>query len=332
MVATSLALFAPVGQWAFAIWADWVILVTAFCLYSIKNSSVRFACVFFLIFFGIICPGLWIPIREVQQASPRAVCMNNLKQIGLALRDYHDANKHFPTVNTCDKDGKPLFSWRVEMLPMIDYEDLYNSFKKDEPWNSPHNAKILGQVQVTHYKCLSDKQNEKNFTTNYIAIIGPGTTWRKDGPVKISDLPDGGSHTVMVVETVDSGVHWAEPRDLTVEEALERMKTGKGLRISTAHPSVVNVLFADGAVQGLPAKMPISLWRKLLAGEVKDINSIYDENIDESAPDMVDVHVDPLDNAPGKWLAILAIIVWMTSVMLLFDHAIKSRKKLATAT
>ena len=149
--------------------------------------------------------------------------------------------------------------------------------------------------------------------------------------MKLSDLPDGGSHTVMVIEVVNSGVHWAEPRDLTVEEAIEGLKTGKGLRISTAHPSVISVLFADGAVRQLPAKMPISLWKKLLAGEILDLDNIEDQ-IDPTALDMVNVSIGPIDRSPGKWtviLIILGVFVWSLSVLLLFRRAIKSRPKLA---
>jgi prepilin-type processing-associated H-X9-DG protein len=159
--------------------------------------------------------------------------------------------------------------------------------------------------------------------TNYIAIIGPGTAWRDDGPVKFSDLPDNGSHTVMAVEVVNSGVHWAEPRDLTVDEALEGLKTGKGLRISSAHPGRINILFADVSVKILPSKMPISVWRELLAGEIKDLDNI-EKMIDPSAPDMVDVSIHL--SAPDQWKIILGAIVWLLSVVLLFRRAIKSRR------
>ncbi len=235
---------------------------------------------------------------------------------------YHDANKHFPPTIVCDKDGKPLFSWRVEILPMMENSGIYNQLKKNEPWNSPYNLKLLDQFPRSIYNCPSVPRYESDPTTNYVAVIGPGTVWRKDRPVERSDLPDGGSHTVMAVEVVDSGVHWAEPRDLMVEEALEGLKTGKGLRISTSHPGAINVLFADGAVRSLSAKMPFSSWEKLLAGDVKDIDYL---DVDESAPDMVDVYVLP--SQPSKWLVILSIIVWLLSVILLFRRAIKSRPK-----
>ncbi len=286
----------------------------------------------FIIFIGSICAGLLTPaIAHAPEAARRAACIDNLKLIGSALHNYHDANKHFPPIYICDKDGKPLLSWRVEILPILDYGNIYDSLKKDEPWNSPNNGKLINKFCIPEYLCPSDFTISSIYFTSYVAVIGPGTAWREDGKVKLSDLPDGGKHTVIAVEAVDSGVHWAEPRDLTVEEAIEGLKTGKGLRISTAHPSVINVLFADGNVRQLPAKMPISLWKKLLAGEILDLDNIEDQ-IDPTALDMVNVSIGPIDRSPGKWtviLIILGVFVWLLSVLLLFRRAIKSRPKLA---
>ena len=325
-VAASLALFCQSeyhGFWIIALWLDAVVFFAAICVnrsVSLKSGVIQVAAIFFI---GLLCTGLLLPLYEhAGPAAYRAMCVNNLKQIGLALHNYHDVNKHFPLVNTCDKDGKPLFSWRVEILPMMEYSNLYDSLKKDEPWNSSHNANVLGQF-MPEYLCNADMNNSMPFTnTNYIAVIGPGAAWREDGPVKLSDLPDRGSHTVMVVEVVNSGVHWAEPRDLTVDEALEGLQTGKGLRISTAHPFSINVLFADDTVHSLPAKMPISLWRKILAGEITDFDNIEDK-IDKSAPDMVNasIYIEP-----DAWPFILGLVVWLFSIVLLFWRAVKSRR------
>jgi len=221
LVATSLALFGSVG-----IYIAVVLLIAALCLNRVKNLWFATAYVLFLIFIGIICPGFISLAKHAHEGAKTAACMNNLKQIGLALHNYHDANKHFPPINICDKNGKPLFSWRVQIVPMMEYSALYDSLKKNEPWNSPHNAKLFSQF-IPEYLCPWDNINAYDSTTNYVAIIGPGTAWREDGPVKFSDLSEDGSHTVMVVEVGNSGVHWAEPRELMVDEALERMKTGR---------------------------------------------------------------------------------------------------------
>jgi hypothetical protein len=325
VVATAfpLALLGTKGEWGYAIWIDTGILSTALCIYSITHPLIRSTCVLFLVFFGIICPIFAPAIIAVQTASRRALCTNNLHQIGHALQKYHKMYGNFPPAYTRNKVGKVLFSWRVEILPFTDYNDIFNSLKRDEPWNSEHNSEILNQV-LPYYKCPSADRESPDSTTNYMAVIGPGTAWREDAPVKLSDLPDGGSHTVVAMEVVNSGVHWAEPFDLTVDEALKRMTTRKGVRISTRHPTVIQVLFADGTVRSLRSKRPLSMWKALLAGEVKDLEEYND--IDESAPDMVDLSANESPSKFVQWLFLLIPIGWLFSVALLFYRASINRQ------
>ncbi|MGA2797664.1 MAG: DUF1559 domain-containing protein [Thermoguttaceae bacterium] len=299
------------------------------------RSGINYA--IFVVLFELLITGIFTGIIRPAQyfervPGKRSQCFNNLMQIGHALINYHNANGHFPMANAVDQNGTPLFSWRVEMLPMLGYDKLYNSFEKNEPWNSPHNAKILGHELIKQYYCPSDVREKDDFTTNYVAIIGPGTAWREDGPVKISDLPDGGSHTVLLVEVANSGVHWAEPRDITVDEALNRMKTGKGLGISSGHPSAINILFADGLVVPIRKETPISSWKRLFAGQIKDLDSI-DNKTAESAADVPNLSYPPREETHRQisesifWRYILSFIVWYFSVVLLFRRAVKSRRK-----
>jgi hypothetical protein len=312
MVAASLAVFCPLGMWFIAIWFDGIIILVALCLNHAENSKSGVMRGFAIIFLGIICPGLLMPFySHAGPAAFQAACTNNLKQMGLALHNYHDANSHFPAVYKCDENGKPLFSWRVEILPFMEYGSLYDSLRKDEPWNSPNNSKAISQV-IPEYLCPGD-MNRNYLFTNYIAVIGPGTIWRKDGSVKLSDLPNGSPRAVVAIEVVNSGVHWAEPRELTVEQALEGIKTGKGLCISSHHPNIINVLFADGTVRALHSGMPVSLWEKIFAGEVED-------DIDYEPP-----------SPPEQPNIILCTVIWLFSVVLLFHRAIKSRRKIIEA-
>jgi RNA polymerase sigma factor (sigma-70 family) len=78
-------------------------------------------------------------------ASERQV-RNNLKQIGLAMHTYREAHGRFPAPAILGKDGKPLLSWRVAILPYIVEDGLYQSFKLDEPWDSPHNKRLLERM------------------------------------------------------------------------------------------------------------------------------------------------------------------------------------------
>src|SRR5262245_11036025 len=99
---------------------------------------------------------IWLPaalLAGVALAAPaghqpestivqRRASANNLKQIGLALHNYHDTYGKLPPAAICDKAGKPLLSWRVAILPFIEQNALYKQFKLDEPWDSEHNKKL----------------------------------------------------------------------------------------------------------------------------------------------------------------------------------------------
>jgi hypothetical protein len=323
-VAATIALFGKLG-----IFVAGVLFLVALCLNRARRLVNGIVLSGILILSAIFCPGLLeSSISTLPRATYQCVrCNDNLKQLGIALLNYHDSQKHFPLVYTCDKVGKPLFSWVVPLLLChLQYSSLYNELKIDEPWNNPSNEKVFSQFPVQLFQCPSAADKGDVAATNYMAIIGPGTIWRKEGIVKLPDLPDGGSHTVALVEVVDSGENWAEPSALTVEEVLESMKTGKGVRISSCHIGGVNVLFANGEVHCLPSKMPLSLWRKILAGEVpaKDLDYL-EFQVDPNAPDMVDAYVGTPKTRP--WIIILGGMVWLSSVLLLFHRAVKSRKK-----
>jgi hypothetical protein len=326
VVAATMALFGAWGIWIAGVWIVGVLVLAAVCLNRAKSLTNGIILSFFLIFFLVICPGGLPLYSNAQEAARRARCSYNLRQLRVGLHTYEQARRHFPPVYTSDKNGKPIFNWMVETFGNIPYDSELNQLKMNEPWNSTFNAKILSHIPIDDFQCPSAKYGIGNISTNYIAIIGPGTIWRKEGTVQLSDLPDGGSHTVMLVEAAVSDKHWAEPFALTVDEVLENMRTGKGVRISSCHPTGVNVLFANGMVFCFPSKMPLSLWRKILTGEVstKDLDGIYSQ-IDPNAPDMVDVYVSPPLTKP--WIIILGVIVWLFSTVLLFRRAVKSRKK-----
>ena len=321
VVAASLALF---GAWGMLVGP--VALVMAFLLYLQRKQKLTFEALVAVISFiyAVICLILFA-VNQPPRNYGGPNCTNNMKQLGLALWNYHDVHKHFPPIIANDKNGQPLHSWMVTILPHMEYDVIYNQLNRDEPWDSPHNTRIMSQYRIDEFHCPNDPKNQKGYSTNYLAIIGPGTIWRSKGVVSIHDLPKK-SLTVAAVEFLDSDKHWAEPYALTVEEFLERMKTGKGMGISSSHPNVVNVLFADGAVYQIPADMPISLWRKLLMGEIKSYDELdnWKPNPDDPAP--VHLWINQPPPPPGKWPFLLSILVWLISLAMLFYRAWNSRK------
>ncbi len=75
----------------------------------------------------------------------------NLKKLALAMHNYADTHQgHLPPAATLDRNGKALLSWRVELLPYLGEGELYNQFKRDEPWDSPHNRKLLSKMPAVY--------------------------------------------------------------------------------------------------------------------------------------------------------------------------------------
>jgi prepilin-type N-terminal cleavage/methylation domain-containing protein len=118
-------------------------------------------------------------VQKVREAAARTQCSNNLKQIGLAVHNYHDTFKFFPSAGAAD--GKPLSggpwpnsgegtNWMVHILPYIEQGSIYNklTFTGDSGWtnvntsatsSAVNNVKLVGGVVIPIYRCPSDPKN-----------------------------------------------------------------------------------------------------------------------------------------------------------------------------
>jgi len=193
----------------------------------------------------------------------RMQCSNHLKQIGLSLQNYHDTYGSFPPVHIADSKGQPIHSWRVLILPFIEQKALYDRYSFDEPWDGPNNRKLHNEI-VGVFCCPSDHANQPRTHTSYVAVMGPNTMWPGSKATKYSDLTDGTSNTIMVVETHNSGIHWMEPRDLHMTQMPLAVNPPQGQGISSGHPNVALAVFADGHTNALTSKTPPDIIRRLL--------------------------------------------------------------------
>jgi len=208
----------------------------------------------------------WIPGGHPPEASHRNQCRNNLKQIGLALHNYHDMYGSFPPAFVTSDDGRPMHSWRVLILPFLDRKHLYEQYRFDEPWDGPSNQKLAGKIGDV-FRCPSDKAGasaSRASFTNFVAVAGPQTAWPGVTPTRIKDFADGASNSILVVEVADSGIHWMEPRDLHVLQMSRTVSSRDGQGISSAHAHGAHVLLADGAVRFVSEELPVETIRALL--------------------------------------------------------------------
>ncbi|HKI32019.1 MAG TPA: DUF1559 domain-containing protein [Gemmataceae bacterium] len=159
---------------------------------------------------------LILAVQKVREAAARMESSNNLKQIALAVLNSNDANGNFPAAYSVNKDGKPLLSWRVHILPYIAQDNLYKQFHLDEPWDSAHNKKLIDKMPKTYRSPASAAPPGR---TNYLTVRGKDTVFPGDKGVKISEITDGTSNTIMVVEASDKkAVIWTKPDDFELNE------------------------------------------------------------------------------------------------------------------
>ncbi len=159
------------------------------------------------------------PLVHSREGARRAHCLNNFKQLGLAMLRYEVANKRFPAAATYDKDGKKLLSWRVQLLPHLGEVELYKQFHLDEPWDSPHNRKLIPKMPRA-FACPSTAGAllAKKGMTMYLAPVGEKTVFGGKEGAAIRDITDGTSRTIMLVEAdPEQAVIWTKPDDLQID-------------------------------------------------------------------------------------------------------------------
>jgi hypothetical protein len=164
-----------------------------------------------------VAAGLLLPaVQKVRAAADRVKSANNLKQIALAMHNYHDTQASLPPAYRANKDGKALLSWRVLILPYIEQKALYDEFHLDEPWDSPHNKKLIARMPEVYH---SPASHAAPGMTNYLTVRGADTAFPGEKGVRFADITDGLSNTIMIVEASDrKAVIWTRPDDFEFNE------------------------------------------------------------------------------------------------------------------
>lgn len=157
-------------------------------------------------------------VQQAREAARRSTCKNNLKQLGLAMHNYHDAHKMFPiaiapsVTDSCTGGC----AWRgmsahALMLPYMDQANIYNRID----WNVKYDAapnNVLNNEVIPAFLCPSDlKWAGADTGNNYVVSAGPSVFWsigtgdqvgmfNYRRPVRISDVLDGTSNTIAASE------------------------------------------------------------------------------------------------------------------------------------
>jgi hypothetical protein len=196
---------------------------------------------------------------KVREAANRTMCSNNLKQIAIAMHNYHDVHGRLPPAVVRDKAGKPLYSWRVLVLPYLEADDLYKQFHLDEPWDSPHNRSLLSQMPRV-FRDPSSTDPDPGATV-YQVFVGPKTGFESPQGETLLSFTDGTSNTVLVVEAA-TAVPWTQPVDLPYDPKGPLPELGG--HHTVAGQQGFNVAMADGSVHYISDSIDETLLRAMI--------------------------------------------------------------------
>lgn len=180
-----------------------------------------------------ILVGLLLPaVQAAREAARRMQCSNNLKQLGLALHNYHDAYKKFGYghyyvgFRRPSTGGGTAFGWQLGILPFIEQGNLYNQFNQAYPAgeNTITRNGLLCQTTQATFSCPSDTKEEKrndgsipmSATSSYQGCASSYDGWggnntsrrngvfardSRTGNLGLSSMTDGTSNQFVIAET-----------------------------------------------------------------------------------------------------------------------------------
>jgi type II secretory pathway pseudopilin PulG len=202
-------------------------------------------------------------VHRGREPARRTQCKNNLKQIGMALQQYHDSYGSFPPAYTVDADGKRLHSWRTLILPFIDQVALYNKIDLSKAWDDPVNGEAARTMPAI-YICPATIAPPNN--AHYVAIVGADTCFPGAACRSLTEIKDGPSQTLAVVEVnMESTVPWMSPMDVDEKYVLNLNPKSK-----VAHVGGIEVLFADATVRFLSNNVKAGTRRALMTANAHD--------------------------------------------------------------
>ena len=155
-------------------------------------------------------------VQQAREAARRSQCKNNLKQMGLALHNYHDTMRFFPPgrIRSHIDNLQLSFSAHAHLLPYVDQANLYYTINFGAGADKGATNAIPRQVMLTVFQCPSDTQkpiqgsdavhNYNMNTGSVYSVLNADGVFFENSSIGMRDLTDGSSQTVLFSETVQS--------------------------------------------------------------------------------------------------------------------------------
>jgi hypothetical protein len=219
--------------------------------------------------------------------------MSNLRQVGLALIGFHEAQRAYPV--GCVERRPPggttqrQLSWCVWILPYLDQMHTFETLNQKSPYDSIQNRPAATQIlplflcPTTHRLNSTRRDNRTDdglAASDYggmYGAVGPGLPAANgvmlfDQKVSTQDIRDGLSHTMIVAEDTGRGTvqdsQWINGENIF--DVTSTLNATQHNEIWSDHPSSANILLCDGTVRTLEQQTPLSVLRALCTRNAKD--------------------------------------------------------------
>ncbi len=216
--------------------------------------AVTFAVLGVLIFSVIGASWYAIPaLRRGLSVAAQRRDLDSMKSIVVALNDYNARYGTYPTPIVSDVTGKPLYSWRVLILPFLGYEDLFQRFQLDQAWDSPANLALLNEMPSV-FASSNAPDAQANHEPNFVLLVGTGTAFPPTGPMSAAQITD--DPTVLLVETKAGGIVWTQPGDIDIGKFGVNLGSISMQNIGGQHATHVVAVDRNGRGMRIPKTTP----------------------------------------------------------------------------
>ncbi|ADG66242.1 protein of unknown function DUF1559 [Planctopirus limnophila DSM 3776] len=228
-----------------------------------------------LLFAALFLPAM-TPARE---AAVRQECRNHLKLIGLAIHRHYNALRVFPMASS--GQGELAVSWRVTLEPYLDAHQIDPKYSDQFAWNAEPNwafskrRRPVYECPAAGYRRADPKDGFG--LTDYVVLVGDETAFPQGKMLLIQNIEDGLSNTAFVVEAIDTGIRWAEPKDLDVNQVELVVKSSNTNQqathpiMSSAHSHGSHILLGDGSVRFISSQISPEILRMLTTASAGDV-------------------------------------------------------------
>lgn len=243
---------------------------------------------------GILIALLLPAVQAAREAARRASCLNNLRQMGIGLQNYHDALGSFPPggiePRSFTRPEGRQFAWSMLLLPYIEQGNVYERIDTGLPFDAPANAEAAAVI-LDVYLCPSTTQRKElrdgRGPCDYGGIYGERITSPNNPPkgmmlydraLSVADVSDGTSNTLIISE--DSGFEdgqWINGRNIFDQAFAINQAPAFENDIRSEHPGGANGLLTDGSARFLKESMELKVLAALCTragGEVTSSRSL----------------------------------------------------------